>query len=93
MAGYKLTPLADHKLDQLYEYSLENFGLLQAREYYQSLTETFDLIASHPGKGRRFRHVRRHEHGNHVIFYRDLKSHVLIIDFLHRVEDADWLDF
>lgn len=89
MAGYRLTRRADRKLEAIYTYTLENFGEAQADSYFVTLEETFGLLAERPHLGRRFHEYRRFEHGAHVIFYRQRRGGVLIVDIFHRREDAD----
>lgn len=93
MASFRLSRTADRKIETLYEYSERRFGREQAEKYYRDLLSCLDLIAGNPAIGRPFHDRRRHEHGSHVIFYRDLNTHILIIDILHKREDADKLDF
>ena len=88
MAVYRLAKTADIKLEQIYSYSLLTFGARQADAYYKGLHETFDLLAAMPLIGREFRGRRRHEHAEHVIFYRQVQYGILIVQILHKNESV-----
>ena len=52
MAGYSLSPKAAADLDEIYEYTILNFGLEQAQEYLLGLHERFQTLAQNPMHGR-----------------------------------------
>ena len=52
MAAYSLSSKAATDLDGIYEYSILNFGLEQARVYLSGLHERFKTLAEHPTHGR-----------------------------------------
>ncbi len=89
MASYKLSILASKTLVKIYEYSLLNFGEKIADEYFTSLHDMFELLASQPELGRVFHEYRRHEHGEHIIFYKKTDYGVKIIHILHQKEDVE----
>lgn len=75
MTSYRLTRRADQDLIDIYLYTLETFGLDQAERYVEGIRSCLGLLADNPRLGRRADIVRpgtrRHEHGGHVIFYRE----------------------
>jgi toxin ParE1/3/4 len=83
----RLTRLADQHLSDIYLYTAEMFGRAQADSYLQGFTTTFDLLANNPRMGRAADHVRpglrRHEHAEHVIFYREMGEELVIIGVIH----------
>jgi len=89
MADYKLSENAAKTLESIYEYSLLTFGETQAGEYYTSLHETFLLLAEQPHLGRKFHEFRRHEHGQHVFFYKIEEYGILIVHIFHQREDLE----
>ncbi|HEX9569590.1 MAG TPA: type II toxin-antitoxin system RelE/ParE family toxin [Rhodospirillales bacterium] len=89
MPGYRLSRRADRKLAAIYEYTFVHMGEAQADAYLLALESTFTLLAARPQLGRPFYEYRRHEHGAHVIFYRLRRGGILIVDLLHRREDAE----
>jgi len=53
MAVYRLSSKAAADLDAVYEYTILNFGLEQARAYLSGLHERFETLAEHPMHGRK----------------------------------------
>lgn len=88
MAEFQLTRKADRDLIDIYLYTLETFGARQAEDYRTGITRCLHLLAANPRIGRLAaglpHGVRRHEHGRHVIFYREDTRGVLILTILHR---------
>ena len=87
MAAYNLSQTARAKLADIYEYSFLNFGEGQADAYIDSLYETFDKLTALPYMGRAWRRWRRHEHGEHVIFYTVSGNHIEIVELFHHSEN------
>lgn len=85
---YKLSNLAAEDFTAIYEYTLLNFGVIQADTYTEDLESTFRLLYSSPlmryecseiADG-----VRRHDHQRHAIFYRPRKNEIFVIRILHQ---------
>jgi len=89
MASYKLSNNAAKSIGKIYEYSLLNFGEKQADKYYQSLHHAFKLLAEEPHIGRKFHEYHRHEHGEHVFFYKITNYGIKIIHIFHNREDIE----
>ncbi len=87
MAVYSLSPKAAADLDGIYEYTILNFGLEQAREYLLGLHERFQTLAEHPMHGRSADEVApdlmRLEYQSHVVFYVPKDKGVRIVRVLH----------
>ncbi|MDX7951795.1 type II toxin-antitoxin system RelE/ParE family toxin [Lichenihabitans sp. Uapishka_5] len=89
MSSYRLTRRADQDLVDIYLYTLETFGLQQAERYVEGVRSCFGLLADAPQIGRKAdiirSGVRRHEHGGHVILYREEveRGGVLILAVIH----------
>ena len=94
MASYELSKDADDRLDEIYEYSVRNFGLKTARRYLSGLHDVFGLLAQNPrigtDQGRLKPGLWRLAHESHVIYYRPEVAGVLIVDILHEAQDATW---
>jgi toxin ParE1/3/4 len=92
MAAYSLSEKAVSDLDGIYEYTILNFGLEQARAYLLGLHERFQILADSPGVGRSAAQLapelRRHEYQSHIIFYTPEAKGVLIVRVLHTRMDA-----
>lgn len=82
MASYRLSNKAEKELKEIYRYSLLNFGSHQADRYLDDMEGALLFLAENPGMGRNCDYLkegyRRHEHGQHVVYYRRLKDHILI---------------
>ena len=85
---YKLSNLAAADFAAIYEYSLLNFGVLQADLYTEQLESTFQLLVNSPLMGHECPEigvaVRRHHHLQHAIFYRQREHDIFIIRILHQ---------
>ena len=85
---YKLSNLAAEDFAAIYEYTLLNFGDLQADAYTDGLESTFRLLSSSPLMGHDCHEiadeVRRHDHQRHAIFYRRREHDIFIIRILHQ---------
>ena len=92
MAMYKLTPVADSDLQEIWEYTENRWGVEQADNYLQTLERRMAYLARYPNRGKRRKELpgsplNYHEE-KHVIFYRPLKTGIEIIRILH-----DSMDF
>lgn len=84
MARYRLSGVADHKIESIYEYSTLRFGETQADSYLLGLHDLFDLLAKNPLMGQEEPDlgdgIRRFLHEAHIVFYRPMSDGVLILD-------------
>lgn len=73
MAEYRFTSRAAMDLEAIAEYTIERFGIDQARRYRDELAACFEQLTDHPGLGRRYEQLgaglRRYEHRSHIIFH------------------------
>jgi toxin ParE1/3/4 len=78
---YKLSNLAVEDFSAIYEYTLLNFGALQADIDTDDLGRTFQLLFGSPLMGCECPEiavgVRCHDHQKHAIFYRQREHDVL----------------
>lgn len=85
---YKLSNLAVEDFSSIYEYTLLNFGALQADIYTDNLESAFRLLSGSPLMGYECPEiadgVRRHDHQRHAIFYRQREQDIFIIRILHQ---------
>jgi len=81
-------------LEAIAEYTIERFGIEQARHYRDELKDCLDQLAGNPGLGRRAEQLsaglRRHEFRSHIIFYRAVDAGILILRVLHYRMDVGW---
>ena len=102
MTSCRLSPLADQRLDEIYLYTLGQWGDAQAQAYVQNLFEKFEAIAARQAAWRSIPaefevggYFCRHEH--HFIYWRELDDGVIGIvtilhERMHRMEklQEDW---
>lgn len=85
---YKLSGLAVEDFTIIYEYSLLNFGVVQADKYTDLLEHTFHLLSNSPLMGHKCpkigEEIRRYDHQRHAIFYRQRDNDIFIIRILHQ---------
>ena len=84
MARYRLTGVADQKIESIYEYSVLRFGEAQADVYFLGLHDLFEMLANNPLMGQEETDLgeglRRFFYGAHIVFYRPVSDGVLILD-------------
>ncbi len=89
--NYKLSPAADKDLDEIFDYTEEEFGIDQAAKYLTELEEVFIQLFQNPLIGRTRNEIKRglrnFVKSSHVVFYRPMKSHVRIVRVLHGSRD------
>ena len=93
MAEYRLSKRAASDLAEIADYTIETFGIEQARHYCDGLDTCFQTIADNPmfGRSASFHDVpelRRYEYQSHVVFYIPEERDVLIVRVLHKSMDA-----
>ena len=91
MAVYSLSSKTAADLSQIYEYTILNFGLNQAREYLSGLHARFETLAVNPTHGRSASELspglRRLEYKSHVVFYVPKGKGIRIVRVLHQSMD------
>jgi len=79
-------------LEAIAEYTIERFGIDQARRYRDELAACFEQLVHHPGLGRRSEQLgsglRRYEHRSHIVFYQVVGTGILIVRILHSRMDV-----
>ncbi len=83
---------ADQDLDDIYDFSVEQFGLYQADSYVESLIARCEQIGQFPKMGvlrpEISKNIRLVVHASHLIFYTIMKEYVWIVRILHHSQDA-----
>ena len=89
---YRLSPLADTDLEDIWLYTLETWSRDQADRYLRTLFSAFADLATGRKTGRPAR-VRdgyfKHSVGAHVIYFRRSEFGIDVIRVLHGRMDAD----
>jgi len=89
---YKLSPLAEIDLEEIWYYSFENWSAEQADKYYGDIIDIFTGLASGLYEGRPVdirKGYLKYPSGSHVIYYREAKSQIEIIRVLHQMMDTN----
>lgn len=88
---YLFKPRAEQDLEDIYDYTVSEFGEEQADLYTRSLFDTFQQLADTPGIARRRDEVRKglksYPVKAHIVFFRESGSGVLIVRVLHQSMD------
>lgn len=89
--SYLLSQEADKDLEDIFDYTVDKFGVDQAITYVSAFEDAFNNICFNPKLGRERDDIRPHLRSiakeSHVIFYRVTNSHVHIIRILHASRD------
>jgi toxin ParE1/3/4 len=92
MAEFRLSKLADADIAGIANYTIETFGVVQARRYRDDMTECFSTLSKNPMLGRGAEglapKLRRYEFRSHVVFYVPEDSGILVVRVLHASMDA-----
>ena len=92
MAKYRLSRRAAADVEEIAEYSIERFGIKQARRYRDRLEKCFQILAEKPRLGRSAEQLapdlQRFEHESHIVFYIPKGYGVLIVRVLHEKMDV-----
>ena len=88
MGKFRLSRRAEADLLSIGDYTLHTWGKIQAARYIGELEVCCQMLADNPALGRACDEVRlglhRHEHGRHVVFYRQRRGGILISRILHQ---------
>lgn len=97
MPIYKLSVLADEDIYHIVRYTLQHFGLTQAKRYHEELVKVFELLAQNTGLGAECHWIcqdmRRFQYKKHGIYIIKQDDEVLISRVLHQSMDIEALDF
>jgi toxin ParE1/3/4 len=90
---YRLSPLAEADLEDIWLYTLQNWSLEQADFYYAQLMAAIDGLATGERIGRSADDIRagyrKYGEGRHFIFYLLADEKLDVIRILHKQMDVD----
>ena len=93
MAKYRLSKRAFADIVGIGEYTIERFGIEQARRYRDRLEDALQTLADNPERGRAADDIapglRRSNYQSHAVFYRLEARGVLIVRVLHQRMDFE----
>src|SRR3984885_8359944 len=85
---FRFSRRAEADLLSIAGYTLREWGKAQTTRYIDELEDCCQMLADNPALGRVCDDVRpgvhRHEHGKHVLFYREERGGILISRILHQ---------
>ncbi|MCZ6803039.1 MAG: type II toxin-antitoxin system RelE/ParE family toxin [Proteobacteria bacterium] len=87
MASYKLSPIAEQDLIDIYVRGIREWGNAKADRYQAQLISTFHMLADNPGIGHTVTirpKLQRHEVAPYVVFYKKINYGVRIIRILYK---------
>lgn len=91
MGVYKLSKAANNDIAGIYEFGIENFGIIQAKEYLIGMHNLFQTIADSPNIGRDASEfalsLQRFAYKSHIIFYLTSTSGIFVVRALHQSMD------
>jgi len=89
---YILSEIADKDLEDIFDYTLDEFGFDQAEKYLLEIEEIFQNLIVNPQIGKKRDEIKQGLYSfpkdNHIIFYRILDNHIRIVRVLHVSRDV-----
>ena len=78
---YELSRKARSQIEEIICYTDKYFGADQTTEYIRGLYHSFEILSDNPHIGRHYdKRRRRYIYRGHQVYYRLLKSKILIVD-------------
>ena len=74
---------ADKDIQKITQWSMENFGEKQIRQYLQGMLRAFQGLVDTPKRGRPYLNYFYFRYESHVIYYRLRKNDIFIARILH----------
>ena len=88
---YILSEIADKDLEDIFDYTFDEFGFNQAEKYLLEIEEIFQHLIVNPQIGKKRDEIKQGLYSfpkdNHIIFYRILDNHIRIVRVLHGSRD------
>ncbi|WP_086931629.1 type II toxin-antitoxin system RelE/ParE family toxin [Agarilytica rhodophyticola] len=89
---YKLRPLALQDTDNIYLYSVSEFGAVVGEKYYNDIFDAFELLSTRPELGKNHQaaaNLKSFPCRSHVIFYRIVAGGIVVSRVLHKSMDVE----
>ena len=88
---YILSEIADKDLEDIFDYTFDEFGFDQAEKYLLEIEEIFQNLIINPQIGKKRDEIKQGLYSfpkdNHIIFYRILDNHIRVVRVLHGSQD------
>lgn len=92
MAEYRLTPAAGRDLEEIWVHTHQQWGILRANSYTDTLTAVFAELAQSPKTAPTCDHIRhgyrRRSVERHMVYFRITAYGIAIVRILHDRMDA-----
>ena len=92
MAGYALSPAAEADVEEIWDYTVRNWGEAQAERYTRDIRDACEALGDGTLSGRSAENIRAGYRkavvGSHVVFYRVRDDVVEVIRILHQSMDV-----
>jgi len=89
---YRLSPLAEADLEEIWIYTLKHWSIEQADAYHHKLVAAFEGLAAGTKQGRPadvLPDFRKCLCGSHVVYFLNDQDHLDVIRILHQRQDAE----
>ena len=90
---FVVSPRAQADLDDIWDYTVEQWGVRRAEIYARLIMAAVDAVAADPHVGRACDDVRpgyrKYPVGSHVLFYRVVDEEIVVVRILHRRMDVE----
>ncbi len=90
---YRLFPLAEADLEEIWLYTLKHWSMEQADTYHHNLVAAFEGLAAGTKKGCSTEVLpgsQKYLCGSHVVYFLDHSTHLDVIRILHQRQDAEY---
>ncbi len=92
LKSFELSLVADQDLQDIFDYTFEEFGIDQAVDYVSSFDQAFENIIQNPEIGRKRDEIKEGLRSvlkeQHTVFYRLLDNRIRIVRILHASRDV-----
>jgi len=93
MLKLKLAPQAVKDLEEIYEYTLLNWGITQTEKYQDELYSAMQTVLENPSIGSLYffkeGNYRKMNINRHIIFYRQNQEEIIVIRIFHERMDLE----
>ena len=88
---YRLAPLAEADLEEIWLYTLKNWSMEQADSYHHSLVAAVEGLAAGTKQGNPtvLPGLQKYLCGSHVVYFIDYADHLDVIRVLHQRQDTE----
>jgi toxin ParE1/3/4 len=93
MSTYVLGPRAREDIEEIWDYTADNWDMEQADRYVGGLQQAIESVARNPNRGRPCddvrRGYRRYAVGSHMLFFRLHEQGIEVVRIRHQSMDFD----